>query len=69
MACVDLAPNGSRQAPTRADVLNVRGFSDEVFTLRAESRKGSTTQHWVEKIESIALASAKPAFADMTPGP
>jgi 60 kDa SS-A/Ro ribonucleoprotein len=68
LACIDLAPNGSRQAPTRADVLNVGGFSDEVFTVLAEFRKASTGHHWVEKVESIALASAKPAFADMTPG-
>jgi len=55
LACIDLAPNGSRQAPTRADVLNVGGFSDEVFTLLSEFHQGSGRAHWVEKIEAISL--------------
>jgi 60 kDa SS-A/Ro ribonucleoprotein len=58
MVCIDLAPNGSRQAPTREDILNVGGFSDEVFTLLAEFHKGSGRDHWVKKIESISFDRA-----------
>jgi 60 kDa SS-A/Ro ribonucleoprotein len=56
LACIDLAPNGSRQAPTRGDILNVGGFSDEVFTLLSEFHKGSGANHWVKKIEEVSLA-------------
>lgn len=58
LACIDLAPNGSRQAPTRAEIINVGGFSDEVFTLLSEFHKGSGGNHWVKKIEAISLAGA-----------
>jgi 60 kDa SS-A/Ro ribonucleoprotein len=53
LVCIDLAPNGSRQAPTREDILNVGGFSDEVFTLMTEFEKGSGKGHWVKKIEAL----------------
>jgi 60 kDa SS-A/Ro ribonucleoprotein len=66
LVCIDLAPNGARQAPTREDVLNVGGFSDEVFTLLTEFRKGSSRNHWVEKIESIALDRAPVAVVSET---
>lgn len=55
LACIDLAPNGSRQAPTRQDILNVGGFSDEVFTLLSEFYKGSGAGYWAKTIESIVL--------------
>jgi len=61
MVCIDLAPNGSRQAPTREDILNVGGFSDEVFTLLSEFAKGSGRDHWVKKIEVVSLADRAPA--------
>jgi 60 kDa SS-A/Ro ribonucleoprotein len=62
LACIDLAPNGSRQAPTRPDILNVGGFSDEVFTLLSEFVKGSGNDHWVRKIEGRPLTrDAAPA--------
>jgi 60 kDa SS-A/Ro ribonucleoprotein len=55
LACIDLAPNGSRQAPTRQDILNVGGFSDEVFTLLSEFHKGTGAGYWAKTIESIVL--------------
>lgn len=58
MVCIDLAPNGSRQAPTREDILNVGGFSDEVFTLMSEFHKGSGRDHWVKKIEAASFDRA-----------
>ena len=61
MVCIDLAPNGSRQAPTREDILNVGGFSDEVFTLMSEFHKGSGRDHWVKKIEAVSMTDQAPA--------
>lgn len=55
MVCIDVTPNRAKQAPTRKDILNVGGFSDEVFTLTSEFAKGSGSDHWVKKIESIQL--------------
>jgi 60 kDa SS-A/Ro ribonucleoprotein len=60
LACIDLAPNGSRQAPTRKDILNVGGFSDEVFTLLSEFHKGSGGDHWAKKIGSVQLGREVP---------
>lgn len=59
MVCIDLAPNGTRQAPTREDILNVGGFSDEVFTLMSEFVRGSGRDGWVKKIESVSLFPEK----------
>ncbi len=58
MVCIDVTPNRAKQAPTRRDILNVGGFSDEVFTLTAEFAKGSGQDHWVKRIESIDLSPA-----------
>jgi len=66
MVCIDLAPNGSRQAPTREDILNVGGFSDEVFSLVAEFSKGSGKNHWVSKIEAISLEEKAPASVEVS---
>lgn len=64
LVCIDLAPDSTRQAPTRADIMNVGGFSDEVFTLISEFAQGSGKDHWVKKIESIDSAPApKPEAA------
>lgn len=59
MVCIDLAPNGTRQAPTREDILNVGGFSDEVFTLISEFASGHGRDHWVKKIESFDMTPAQ----------
>lgn len=55
MVCIDMAPNGSRQAPTRRDILNIGGFSDEVFMLLREFSQEARPDHWVRKIESVDL--------------
>jgi len=59
LVCIDLQPYGTTQAQEREDVLNIGGFSDEVFTIVAEFAAGRLTSgHWVEVIESIALAES-----------
>ncbi|MDA7415413.1 RNA-binding protein [Xenophilus arseniciresistens] len=57
LVCIDIQPNGSTQAQERADVLNIGGFSDEVFKLLALYAAGGLgAEHWVGVIEEIALA-------------
>ncbi|MGE0131316.1 MAG: RNA-binding protein [Blastocatellales bacterium] len=56
MVCIDIQPYGTTQAQERADILNVGGFSDQVFELIAEFAAGRLNDdHWVGVIESITL--------------
>jgi len=56
LVCIDLQANGTTQAAERADVLNVGGFSDEVFGVVARFARGETGPgHWVECIEAVEL--------------
>ena len=52
MVCVDIAPYGTTQAVEWPDVLNVGGFSDQVFDQIAAFAKGEMgPAHWVGQIE------------------
>lgn len=56
LVCIDLQPYGTTQAAERGDILNVGGFSDEVFRILsafAADRLGP--EHWVGVIEDVAL--------------
>jgi 60 kDa SS-A/Ro ribonucleoprotein len=56
MVCIDIQPYATTQAQERADILNVGGFSDQVFDLIAEFAAGRlTADHWVGVIESVTL--------------
>ncbi|MEW6763728.1 MAG: RNA-binding protein [Pseudomonadota bacterium] len=56
LVCIDCAPNSSTQAQERDDVLNVGGFSDEVFRIVSAFAAGATSAgHWVAEIEAIRL--------------
>jgi 60 kDa SS-A/Ro ribonucleoprotein len=56
MVCVDVQPNQTVQAAESADVLNVGGFSDQVFEVVADFAAGRlNADHWVGVIEQIAL--------------
>lgn len=56
LVCIDIQPYAHTQAPERADILNVGGFSDAVFSLVGAFAEGRLhTDHWVHEIESIAL--------------
>lgn len=56
MVCIDIQPYGTVQAKERHDILNVGGFSDQVFALIAEFARGQlNADHWIGVIESVAL--------------
>jgi 60 kDa SS-A/Ro ribonucleoprotein len=56
MVCIDIQPYGTVQAKERADILNVGGFSDQVFDVIAEfARGGLNADHWVGVIEEVIL--------------
>ena len=55
LVCLDLQPNPTVQAPDREDILNIGGFSDEVFsTIAAFAGGRMDPDHWVGVIEQIA---------------
>jgi len=54
LVCIDIAPNGTVQASDDPDILNIGGFSDNVFKLIDVFVKGSK-DHWVNEIESVRV--------------
>lgn len=51
MVCIDLQPYTTTQAPDRKDILNVGGFSDQVFEVIAQFAKyGNNGEHWADFI-------------------
>src|SRR5205085_8598116 len=56
MVCVDVQPYKTVQAAGSADVLNVGGFSDQVFEIVADFAAGRTgADHWVGVVEQVVL--------------
>lgn len=56
MACIDIAPYGTTQAQERSDILNIGGFSDDVFKLLGLFQSGAMEEgHWVAEIEAVDL--------------
>ncbi|NJM54283.1 MAG: hypothetical protein HC846_13420 [Blastocatellia bacterium] len=56
LVCIDIQPNATTQAQERADILNVGGFSDQVFTLISEFAGGTmNAEHWVGVIEGVEV--------------
>jgi 60 kDa SS-A/Ro ribonucleoprotein len=56
LACIDLQPNRTTQAQTRDDILNVGGFSDQVFDVLSTFGAGKLAAgHWVAQIEGIEV--------------
>ena len=56
LVCIDVQPYKTVQATEREDILNVGGFSDQVFTLVSEFAKGGLDDgHWVGVIEKVEL--------------
>ena len=54
MVCIDVQPYGTVQAKERADILNIGGFSDQVFDVIAEFARGDlNADHWVGVIENV----------------
>lgn len=55
MVCIDLQPYGTTQAKSASDVLNVGGFSDQVFDVIASFVQKNDPDHWVSRIEETVL--------------
>ena len=56
LVCIDIQPGATTQAPEQPDVLNIGGFSDEVFKLLAVYAAGGMgAAHWVGVIEETAI--------------
>ena len=56
MICIDIQPYATTQAAERSDIINVGGFSDQVFGLIADVAAGRFSQdHWVREIERMTL--------------
>jgi 60 kDa SS-A/Ro ribonucleoprotein len=57
LVLIDIQPYGSTQMHERADVLNVGGFSDNVFDVISLFAKGElNADHWLGEIKRVALA-------------
>lgn len=56
LVCIDIQPYATTQAQEQADVLNIGGFSDEVFKLLAVYAAGGLgADHWVGVIEEVSI--------------
>jgi len=56
LVCIDVQPYGTTQAAEREDILNIGGFSDQVFEVIREFAAGRLNAgHWVGVIESVEL--------------
>jgi len=56
LVCIDIQPYATTQAQEQADVLNIGGFSDEVFKLLAVYAAGGLgADHWVGVIEETSI--------------
>jgi 60 kDa SS-A/Ro ribonucleoprotein len=56
MVCIDIQPYGTTQAKERADVMNIGGFSDQVFEVIAEFAAGRLgADHWIGVIEEVRI--------------
>ncbi|HFC8494441.1 TPA: RNA-binding protein [Neisseria subflava] len=58
LVCLDIQPYTKAQARNRQDILNIGGFSDQVFSLIGSfAERGMGTDFWVEEIEKTQLAA------------
>jgi len=56
LVCIDLTPHATTQAAEQADVLNIGGFSDDVFKIIAAFAAGQLgAAHWLGEIEAIDI--------------
>lgn len=59
LVCIDIAPHATTQVCECEDILNIGGFSDEVFRMIALFACGQLDPaHWVGEIEAIEFAVA-----------
>jgi 60 kDa SS-A/Ro ribonucleoprotein len=56
MVCLDIQPYATVQAKEQADILNIGGFSDQVFDVIAEFARGElSADHWIGVIEEVII--------------
>ena len=56
LVCIDIQPGATTQLVEREDVLNVGGFSDEVFKILASFAAGQMDpEHWIAEINAVVL--------------
>ncbi len=56
LVCIDITPNSTVQAHDRDDILNVGGFSDQVFeVISLFLERGNNKDLWIKTIESVSL--------------
>jgi 60 kDa SS-A/Ro ribonucleoprotein len=56
LVLIDLQPYATTQATGREDILNIGGFSDQVFEVVSELAAGRLhSEHWVGQIELVAI--------------
>jgi 60 kDa SS-A/Ro ribonucleoprotein len=56
LVCLDVQPNQTTQAAERADILNIGGFSDQVFEVISAFASGQLeADHWIGRIEAVAV--------------
>jgi 60 kDa SS-A/Ro ribonucleoprotein len=56
LVCIDIQPYNTTQAPDSNDILNIGGFSDQVFDVIADFAAGRLQKdHWVGVINKVAL--------------
>ncbi|MEJ7805678.1 MAG: RNA-binding protein [Telluria sp.] len=56
LVCIDCTPNATSQAVEREDILNIGGFSDDVFKIIAAFAAGQLgAGHWVGEIEAVGM--------------
>ena len=56
LVCLDVQPNQTTQADEREDILNIGGFSDQVFEIVSAFAAGRLeADHWIARIEAVAV--------------
>lgn len=56
MVCLDIQPYGTLQAMNREDILNIGGFSDQIFTVvNSFMNSASSSDHWIGEIEAVSI--------------
>ena len=56
LVCLDIQPNQTTQAAERPDILNIGGFSDQVFEVISAFASGQLeADHWIARVESVAV--------------
>jgi len=55
LICWDIVPNQTTQAYSRSDILNIGGFSDNVFDIIKMFLDGELNQNWTKVIDTIQI--------------